>query len=207
MTNTVEAAVRTTSLNARVAAVALAASAFITLLLSHVAAGVAPLRLLTLALSAFAAWAFCDEMGLHKPLNRAGFVVFIMAVAAKTELILGVERASANRYAVLFASFLLLSLVFWSAAFLHRQRTLKVVGAVGLVASLTPIVALLVGHLVVGAGAFLGLSALLSAGHGTGPLDTSFLTLVERLFGLWGYAAAWLLWRGHIRAVPATSAA
>jgi hypothetical protein len=187
-----------------VGAVALAASAFITLLLSHVSASLAPLRLLTLALSAFAAWSFCDEMGLRKPLNRAGFVVFIMAMAAKLELILGVDRASAGRYGVLFASFLLLSLVFWSAAFLHRQRTLKVVGAVGLVASLTPIMALVVGHLVVGAGAFLGVSGLLSAGQG-GALDTSFLTLVERLFGLWGYAAAWLLWRGHIRSAATVS--
>jgi hypothetical protein len=200
MTNTAESMARTTSSSARVAAVALAASAFITLVLSHVSAGLAPLRLLTLALSAFAAWAFCDEMGLRKPLNRAGFVVFIMALAAKAELILGVERASANRYALLFASFLLLSLVFWSAAFLHRQRTLRWVGAAGLVASLTPILALLVGHLVVGVGAFLGISALLSASGGSGPIDTSFLTLVERVFGLWGYAAAWLLWRGHVRA-------
>ncbi|HVY31634.1 MAG TPA: hypothetical protein VHB79_34100 [Polyangiaceae bacterium] len=206
MTNTAEVAevAQTTTTNARVGAVALAASAFITLLLSHVSASLAPLRLLTLALSAFAAWSFCDEMGLRKPLNRAGFVVFIMAMAAKLELILGVDRASAGRYGVLFASFLLLSLVFWSAAFLHRQRTLKVVGAVGLVVSLTPIIALVVGHLVVGAGAFLGVSALLSAGQG-GALDTSFLTLVERLFGLWGYAAAWLLWRGHIRSTATVS--
>jgi hypothetical protein len=29
------------------------------------------------------------------------------------------------------------------------------------------------------------------------------VTLVERLFGLWGYVAAWLLWRGHV-AAPAS---
>jgi len=26
--------------------------------------------------------------------------------------------------------------------------------------------------------------------------------LVERLLELWGYVAAWLLWRGHIRGAP-----
>jgi hypothetical protein len=55
---------------------------------------------------------------------------------------------------------------------------------------------------VLGAGAYLGLGALLSAGHGAAAGDYGFVTLVERLFGLWGYAAAWLLWRGHIQAAP-----
>ena len=60
-----------TSLNAKVGAIALAAAAFCTLVLTHVPAPLAPLRLLSLALAVFAAWCFCDEMGLRKPLNRA----------------------------------------------------------------------------------------------------------------------------------------
>jgi hypothetical protein len=83
----------------------------------------------------------------------------------------------------------------------------KVVGAVGLVATVLPIAALIAGHLVVGAGAFLGVNALRSAGAGAAPPDLSFVTLVERLFGLWGYVAAWLLWRGHIAAAPAPAPA
>jgi hypothetical protein len=59
-------------------------------------------------------------------------------------------------------------------------------------------VALVAGHLAVGAGAALGIKALLAAGDGASLTDRSFVTLVERLFGLWGYVAAWLLWRGHI---------
>jgi hypothetical protein len=57
-----------------------------------------------------------------------------------------------------------------------------------------------VGHIVLGLGATLGVGAMLAATEGGSPTDLSFVTLVERIFGLWGYAAAWLLWRGHIKA-------
>ena len=70
------------SRNAKVGSVALAAAAFLTLLLSHSSASLAPLRLLAAAIGTFAVWAFCDEMGMRKPLNRAGFVAFAIAVAA-----------------------------------------------------------------------------------------------------------------------------
>jgi hypothetical protein len=187
------------SRNARVAAVALVAAAFFTLVLSHVHQPLAPLRLLVLALAAFAAWAFCDEMGMQKPLNRAGFVFFALASVAKVQLALGVAPEFAGRYYLLYAAFLLCALVLWSVAFLHRQRTLKVLGAVGLIASATPIAALILGHVVVGLGAALGVGALLAATDGTAPTDLGFVTLVERIFGIWGYVAAWMLWRGHIR--------
>ena len=186
------------TVNARVGAEALTVSAFMTLLLSHVSASLAPLRLLSLASSAFAAWCFCDEMGMRKPLNRAGFVVFVIAIAVRIQLILGVGEREAGRYYVLFAAFLPLAVLLWSVAFLHRRRSVRIVGAVGVVATVLPIGALIAGHLAVGAGAFLGAKGVLSAGDGASPTDRSFVTLVERLFGLWAYVAAWLLWRGHI---------
>jgi hypothetical protein len=190
---------RATSLNAKVGSIALAASAFLALLLSHFSAPLAPLRLLSLALAAFAAWSFCDEMGMRKPLIRAGFVFFAIAVATKMQIALGVAAEFAGRYYLLYAAFLLAALLFWSVAFLHRQRTLKVIGAVGVVTSLAPIIALVVGHVVLGAGAFLGVGAMLSATDGAAPADLGFVTMIERMFGLWGYLAAWLLWRGHIQ--------
>jgi hypothetical protein len=191
---------RARTLNARVGAIALALSAFVTLLLSHTPASLAPLRLLALAASAFAIWCFCDEMGTRKPLNRAGLVFFSIAVFAKVQLILGVAAGLAGRYYLLHAAFLLVAVLCWSVAFLHRGRALKAVGAVGVLATLTPIAALIVGHLALGAGAFLGVRAMLSAADGSALADHSYATLVERLFGLWGYVAAWLLWRGHIQA-------
>lgn len=190
------------SYNATIGAVALAAAAFLTLLLTHVSVPLAPLRLLVLALAAFAAWSFCEEMGLHKPLNRAGFVFFAIAVATKIQILHGVSAEFAGRYHLLYAAFLLLSVLLWSVAFLHRERSLKVVGAAGLLASLAPIVMLVAGHLGLGAGAVLSIGALLSATSGTATGDLGFVTLVERIFGLWGYVAAWFLWRGHIRFSP-----
>ena len=89
---------RATSLNAKVGAVALAIAGFMTLLLSHFSEPLAPLRLLSLALAAFAAWSFCDEMGMHKPLNRAGFVFFAIALTAKVQLAVGVVPELAGRY-------------------------------------------------------------------------------------------------------------
>lgn len=190
---------RATTLNAKIGAVGLAAAAFLTLLLSHFSEPLAPLRLLSLALAAFAAWSFCDEMGMRKPLIRAGFVCFAIAVAAKVQIALGVTTEFVGRYYLLYAAFLLASLLFWSVAFLHRQRTLKVAGAVGLVATLAPFIALVIGHIVLGTGAVLGVGAILSATEGAAPTDLAFVTLIERMFGLWGYLTAWLLWRGHIQ--------
>jgi hypothetical protein len=193
---------RASSLNAKVGAVALAGAAFAILLLSHFAEPLAPLRLLSLALAAFAAWCFCDEMGMRKPLNRAGFVLFCIAVATKVQITLGIPAETVGRYHLLYASFLLLALCLWSLAFLHRQPTLKVIGALGLATGGAAILALVIGHIVVGAGAIFGVGAIVSATQGVAPTDLSFVTLIERLFGLWGYLTAWLLWRGHIQASP-----
>lgn len=189
---------RAKSYNAKVAALAFAAAALGTLLLSHVSAPLAPLRLLVLVLSIFAVWAFCDEMGLKKPLNRAGFIFFAIAAATKAQIVLGVGEDVAARYRLLYAAFLLLAVLFWSLAFLHRQKTLKAVGAVGLTASVLPIVVLIAGHLGLGLGAYLGLNAMLPAVDGAAAVDPGFVTLVERIFGLWGYGAAWFMWRGYM---------
>lgn len=191
---------RADSLNAKVGAIGLCIAAFMTLLLSHTSLSLAPVRLLTLSITAFAAWAFCEEMGLSKPLNRAGFVFFAIAVAAKVQIATGLASQFVGRYCLLYAVFLLLAVLLWSVAFLHRQRTLKMVGAFGVAASLAPIIALVAGHLVVGLGAVLGVTSILSATEGATPENLGFVTLVERIFGLWGYVAAWLLWRGHIKA-------
>lgn len=189
---------RAQTLNAKVGAVTFAVGAFLTLALSHTSVSLAPLRILTLAVCAFAVWAFADEMGIRKPLNRAGFIFFSIAAMTKVQVALGVESHLVGRYLLLYSAFLLLAILFWSVALLHRQRGLKVVGAVGLLATAAPVAAIVIGHIVVGVGATLGVSSLLAATQGGAPSDASFVTMVERIFGLWGCVAAWLLWRGHV---------
>ena len=88
---------RAETANARVGAAALAAAASLTLMLSHFTAPLAPLRLLTLAVAAFAVWAFGDEMGLRKPLNRAAFVFFAIAAATKVQISLGLATQYVGR--------------------------------------------------------------------------------------------------------------
>lgn len=194
---------RAESPNAKAGAIALAVAGFMTMALSHTAVSFAPIRILALATAVFAAWAFCDEMGLNKPLNRAGFVCLVIAAMCKVQISLGVGVEFVGRYYLLYAAFLLLAVLFWCVALLHRQRELKVVGAIGALATLTPLVAIIAAHLAVGVGAVMGVGSLLAATDGNAPTDLSFGVLVERIFGLWSYAAAWLLWRGHIVNKPA----
>ena len=189
---------RAKAVNAKVGAVTLAVAASMTLVLSLTSESLAPLRIIALAIAVFAVWSFSDEMGIQKPLNRAGLTAFAIAAITKVQVELGVEQHLFGRYLLLYSAFLLLAVLFWSVALLHRKRELKIIGAVGLLATAAPIAAIVVGHIVVGVGATLGVSTLLTATQGAVPSDTSFVTLVDRIFGLWGYVAAWLLWRGHI---------
>lgn len=192
------------SRNATVGATALVVSALATLVMTVLPMPLTPLRVLTLALATFAVWAFSDEMGLRKPLNRAAFVCFAAAAFARIQIALGGPTLSAGRYWLFYAAFLLLATLLWSVALLHRQPQLKVVGAAGLAVTALPIALIVFGHLVVGVGAVAGVRTLLEAAQGDPMTDTTFISLVERIFGVWALAAAWLLGRGRIHdVVPA----
>lgn len=96
---------------------------------------------------------------------------------------------------LLYAAFLLRAVLFLSVTFRHRQRTFKVVGAIGLAVSVAPLAAIVAGYVAVGVGAALGIGAILAATGGGAPTDLGFVILMERIFGVWSYVAAWLLWR------------
>jgi hypothetical protein len=190
------------SLNAKVGAVALAIASSMTLLLPHFTNPPAPLRILALAVAAFAAWAFCDESGLKKPLNRAGLVFLSIAVFTRLQIVLGIASQFAGRYYLLYSAFMLLAVLCWSIALLHRLHRPKAVGAAGILRVLIPIVAFVAAHLVVGFSALLGVKSMLAAAEGGSPTDLGFVNLVEHVFAFWGYVMAWLLWRGHIASTP-----
>ena len=197
---------RAKSMNARAAAIAMAASAVATLLLTHTGEALSPLRILSLALTTFAAWAFCDEMGLRKPLNRAGLVCLSFAVACKSGAILGVAVGADGRYLLSYSALLMVSILFWSIAFLHRPAIPKGLGVIGVSASAGTILLVVIGHLTVGVASVFGLQSLLTLSNSMASIDLTFVFLVERLFGAWCCIVCWLLWRGHIRdAIPVTS--
>ena len=144
------------SLNARVGSIALVVGAVALLVLATQEHSLAPLRLLTLGILTFGVWAFCDEMGMRKPLIRAGFVAFMLAVFSRVSALVGGHSDSLGRHYLLYAFALLIAMLIWSVAYLHRQRDLKFAGALGAVASIAPIVALVFGHIALGAGAVFG---------------------------------------------------
>ena len=131
---------------------------------------------------------------LSQSIFLGAFVLFSLAVMAKAQIIVGIPLEYVARYYLLYAAFLLLAVLLWSIAFLHTDKTLKVIGSIGLLASFLPILAIVVGHVVVGFGATLGAGAgagaLLSAMEGGNTADLSFVITVERIFGVWAYVAA-----------------
>ena len=190
----------TASLNARVSAVALVVGAIAQVVLSSLGAALTPLRILTLGICTLGVWAFCDEMGMRKPLIRAGFVAFILAEFSRTSALVDPQSLAIGRHYVLYAFAIMIALLLWSVAFLHRQRELKVAGAIGAAATIAPILAMIVGHIALGAGAVYGIGSLMAAADGAQLNDYSFIKALDLLFAIWACMSAWFLWRGHIQA-------
>jgi hypothetical protein len=186
----------TISLNARAGAVALALGAGGGLALRIAAPSLAPLLLLCLAATCFGAWAFADEMSVRRPLNRAGLVAFAFAALAKTMVLMG--ATAAPQFLVLYVFGLLLALLLWSVALLHR-RGVAIGGAAGALGALASIALLIAGH-VAGVGALVGMAALYDFNAGAPRADLPVVTIAEAMFLVWALFAAGLLWTGRIRA-------
>lgn len=189
-----------TTLNARVGAIAIGVAAIGTAALALAPEQLAPLSLLSLLIATFGLWALSDEMGMKKPLVRGAFVAFAFAAAAKSQALLNLDVEVVARYSVFYAFSVLLALLLWSAAFLHREKELKIVGTLGVVATATPIILLIVGHVVVGVGGIFGITALFSIADG--PLQTKFAAIdnIDFIFSGWAIVASLMLWGGYIRA-------
>jgi len=136
-------------------------------------------------------------MGLRKPLNRAGFVSFLFAMGALLITILEPAQAT-GKYFLIYAFGMLFSILIWSAAFLHRQKSLKFAGAVGAFASTLPVLILIGGHISLGFGAVFGLGLVFDLPVGTSLLGTTQLNIIEAVFVVWSLVAAFFLWQGHI---------
>lgn len=191
---------RAPSLNAKVATVALVVGAVMLVGLDQSDVALTPLRLLNTGVLTFAVWAYNDEMGPHKPLNRGAFVAFCGAMVTRVMALIDNHGDAVARTWLTSAYALLLAMLLWSVAWLHRQREVKVVGAVGVVATLAPILALLAGHLAVGAGAYLGVGSLMRATEGAALQDMTAIHVLDALFAVWAVSSAWMLGRGAIAA-------
>jgi len=191
------------SLNARAGALALAIGAALNLGLRLAGPMLAPLNYLGWLVAAFGVWCFCDEMGLARPLNRAGMVLFAAAFCANTVALLTVDPAAAARADRLYAFTALGALLLWSVAMMHRRSATRAAGMVGASVGVGAIVLLVVAHVLVGTATIFGFSELFSPEATAVP--TSALATVDGLLAAWSLAAAALMWSGRLRPDPATS--
>lgn len=186
------------SFNARVGSVVLLIGSLVLAWLTIAPEWLVPLRIFTLMLITFGAWAFCDEMGMRKPLNRAGFVLLVFAIGARTHTLLSTSSANLTQYYILYAFALTGAVLFWSVAFLHRDKKLKIVGAAGAVVTITPIILLIIGHVVVGTGATYGITSLFAALEDPSLTDESMIYTFEYIFAVWGVITSITMWLGFL---------
>ena len=191
-------AISKTTLNAKVAAFGFPIGALGIHILHQLDASLIPLKLLSIGILIFGVWAFSDEMGLRKPLNRAAFVGFIFSMGALLFVTLQPEQLN-SQYFLIYSFGLLFSVLAWSAAFLHRQKSMKLVGSLGAAASLLPILVLIGGHISIGFGAVFGLNLLFNLPSGSSLLGSPVLNTIEAIFVLWALFASVSLLSGSIR--------
>lgn len=187
-----------TTLNAKVAAIGLVIGALLLHFINQLQYQLIPIRLIVIAILVFSAWAFCDEMGLRKPLNRAGFVVFMFSMVALGAATISLNSEALGGFYLIYALSLLISVLIWSLAFLHRQRDIKVVGAIGLAATVLPVAIVVVGHISVGVGAYLGFSGLTELSDASAVLGSKPINIVEAIFVCWAVVTGISLWKGRI---------
>jgi len=189
---------KSVALNARVSAVCILTGAVLLHFFNQINTDLVPLRIVTILILVMGTWAFCDEMGLRKPLNRAGLIVFMVSVLALAVTILEPLNNNVGKYYLLYSFTLLFSILIWSMAFMHRKRKIKTIGKIGVFAAAIPIVVLIVGHLSVAIGAYLGVDSLLNMSGGHEILRSVPVKAIEATFILWSLAAAYMLWSGKI---------
>lgn len=185
------------SLNARVSAISLIVGSVATVALGF-APELVPLRFFAFGISFFGAWGFADEMGLRKPLNRAGLVALGFAGVAKTLELLNLGNSEISGSSLLYAFALLLALLLWSMAFLHRDGQLKVAGAVGASVTIIPILILIAGHIFVGVGALWGIGSLYGGMGESMATTPPIITTIDVVFVIWSMMAGAALWTGQI---------
>lgn len=193
------------TLNAKVAAVGLVSGALLLHIVNQFDYKLIPVRLFIVAILVFAAWAFSDEMGMRRPLNRAGFVVFMFSMLALGASVVDIDSEILGQLYLIYSLSLMFAVLIWSIAFLHRQRELKVVGTIGAAATAIPILLIVAGHISVGAGAYFGFSGLITLSNASAVLGSTPINIVEAIFLSWTAIAAIMLWKGSVDTKRATT--
>ncbi len=185
------------SFNGKVAGIAISLSSLGLSMVAWQAQPLGPITIFLLGTMAFGLWAFCDEMGIEKPLIRAGLVAFWLAVLGRVAAILGSAISPSSAY-ILYAIAASISILLWSVAFLHRSNIPKLTGLVGAIAGFIPVIVFVLGHILVGTAIIFGSASVLAIGAYPEEFSMREVEIIDYLLSAWGIATAWLLLTGRI---------
>ena len=187
------------SRNARAGALALAIGAPLNLIFHMQGPKLEPLSYAAWMALSFGVLCFLEEMGVRKPLNRAGLVLFFAAFFADTVAVLSVDPAVVARAGLLYAFTTLGALIFWSVALMHRTRTARAIGTIGTAVGGVALVLLVAAHLLLGAATILGFSELFVALENPGQSTFTALVVIDSVLLAWCLPTSILLWTTRLQ--------
>lgn len=155
---------------------------------------------------AFGAWCLCDELGMARPLNRAGAVLLAAAFCARSMLLCAPATAVATHAQLLYAFAALGMIMFWSVALMHRPDRPKVAGLLGSTLSGAALGLLIVAHVVTGSIGYFGFGALFVALNSPDADVAPAMTVISAVLWLWSLLVAGLLWTTALAGIPSTDA-
>ena len=187
------------SLNARSGAIALTVFAPLHFLVSLQGAAVAPLACATWLAVSFGVLCLCDELGPARPLNRAGLVLYAAAFSARLLMVVTGDPVSQARAELLFAFATMGSLLFWSAALMHRPRKPRAAGMLGAAMTGSTLALILAAHLLAGSASIWGFSELFDSLSSPSASAVHAMTTINGILCLWALISAGLMWTGALR--------
>jgi len=185
--------------NARVSAVTIIVGAGIHLAASMLEQLAAPWAFLGWLMFVFGSIGLCQELGVSKPLNRAGLLFMSAAFCARIVMVVSPAASTEIRTQLMSAFASLAPILFWSLALMHRSDRPRTVGAFGVILSGSALLLLLTAHVVVGAITMLGFSDIFSALHDPGKSTRRAMETVAVILVIWSLIIAFLLWTRDLR--------
>ena len=167
--------------------ISLSAGAVATLLVSLFAPQLVPLRLLAFIILLSGYYGVLSWMGLEKPLNRLAAV--FAAYGAIGQVMWLMLPDSPAGFAALYGFAMLAAFLVTSAAAVHRKGAMQKAGIVGLTGTALPLVALIVGHILLGGFGFIGIGAGAAAVSG----ESVIIWPIEAVLTLWALVVSGFL--------------
>ena len=187
------------SRNARTGAVALVLSSPLHALASLPGETLAPLAYICWLGVSFGVLCLCEELGVRKPLNRAGLILFGAAFCARSLMLVAADPQLYVRSVLFFAFAMMAALLFWSVALMHRSQAPRAVGIFGAAITASTLALIVAAHLLVGSITIWGFGGLFAAVSSSTPRTGDAMAVVDFVLCLWGVVTAYLLWTRDLR--------